>query len=108
MRYVIIGNGVAGATAALTLRKRDETGSVTMIGGESDYFFSRTALMYAYMDRMTLRDLEPFERNVWDKQAIRRVRSWVRDIDAGRATVSLESGESIPYDRLLLATGARP
>jgi phospholipase C len=37
-------------------------------------FFSRTALMYAYMDRMTLRDLEPFERSVWDKQAIRHVR----------------------------------
>ena len=106
MRYVIIGNGVAGATAAMTLRKRDETASITLIGGESDYFFSRTALMYAYMDRMTLRDLEPFERSVWDRQAIRRVRGWVRDIDA--VAVTLESGESIPYDRLLLATGARP
>ena len=108
MRYVIIGNGVAGATAAMTLRKRDEQASITMISGESDYFFSRTALMYAYMDRMTLRELEPFERSVWDKQAIRRVRGWVRDIDAVRAAVTLESGESIPYDRLLLATGARP
>src|SRR5882762_3050796 len=107
-RYVIIGNGVAGVTAAMTLRQRDRTAEITLISGESDYFFSRTALMYSYMDRMTLRDLEPFERNVWDKQAIRRVRAWVKDIDAGRAAVTLERGESIPYDRLLLATGARP
>src|SRR5258708_37644796 len=108
MRYVIIGNGVAGVTAAMALRKRDRKASITLVSGESEYFFSRTALMYAYMDRMTLRDLEPFERSVWDKQAIRRVRAWVKDIDAGRAAVTLNTGESIPYDRLLLATGARP
>jgi NADPH-dependent 2,4-dienoyl-CoA reductase/sulfur reductase-like enzyme len=108
MRYVIIGNGVAGVTAAMSLRQRDRKAAITLISGESDYFFSRTALMYAYMDRMTLRDLEPFERNVWDKQAIRRVRGWVKDLDAGRNTVTLESGESISYDRLLLATGSRP
>src|SRR5258707_13651548 len=107
-RYVIIGNGVAGVTAAMTLRQRDRKASITLIGGESDYFFSRTALMYAYMDRMTLRDLEPFERNVWEKQAIRRVRGWVKDIDAGRAEFTLETGGSIPYDRLLLATGSSP
>jgi 3-phenylpropionate/trans-cinnamate dioxygenase ferredoxin reductase subunit len=107
-RYVIIGNGVAGVTAAMTLRQRDRKAAITLISGESDYFFSRTALMYAYMDRMTLRELEPFERSVWDKQAIRRVRAWVKDIDAGRAAVTLDTGESIPYDRLLLATGARP
>jgi NADPH-dependent 2,4-dienoyl-CoA reductase/sulfur reductase-like enzyme len=107
-RYVIIGNGVAGVTAAMTLRQRDRKAEITLIGGESDYFFSRTALMYAYMDRMSLRDLEPFERNVWDKQAIRRMRAWVKDIDAVHAAVALDTGESIPYDRLLLATGARP
>jgi NADPH-dependent 2,4-dienoyl-CoA reductase/sulfur reductase-like enzyme len=108
MHYVIIGNGVAGAAAAMTLRKRDRKAKITLISGESDYFFSRTALMYAFMDRMTLRDLEPFERNVWDKQGIRRVRSWVADIDAARSAITLESGESISYDRLLLATGSRP
>ena len=99
MRYVIIGNGVAGATAAMTLRKRDEQASITMISGESDYFFSRTALMYAYMDRMTLRELEPFERSVWDKQAIRRVRGWVRDIDAVRAEDLLRHPRLLPSVR---------
>lgn len=84
MHYVIIGNGVAGITAAFTLRQRDPRARVTVISGESDYFISRTAMMYAYMDRMHVRDLEPFERKAYDKQRIERVRAWVRDFDASR------------------------
>jgi NADPH-dependent 2,4-dienoyl-CoA reductase/sulfur reductase-like enzyme len=106
MRFVIIGNGVAGTTAALALRARDPDAAITMISGESDYFFSRTALMYAYLDRMTLRDLEPYERGVWEKQRIQRVRGWVRDLDATSKTLTLDNGSVVPYDRLLLATGS--
>lgn len=108
MRFVIIGNGVAGATAAFTLRQREPEAEITMIGGESDYFFSRTALMYAFMDRMSLRDLEPTERKVFAKQKIQLLRDWVTDLDAGRQILRLESGKSISYDRLLLATGSAP
>lgn len=106
MHFVIIGNGVAGTTAALTLRQRELKADITMISGESDYFFSRTALMYAYMDRMSLRDLEPFERKVFPKQNIRLVRDWVTDLDANTRTLRLKSGQSLSYDRLLLAVGS--
>lgn len=106
MRYAIIGNGVAGATAALTLRAREPEAAITMISGESGHFFSRTALMYAFMDRMSLRDLEPYERNVWAKQNIRLVRDWVVDLDAARRSLQLQSGATLEYDRLLLATGS--
>jgi NAD(P)H-nitrite reductase large subunit len=106
VRYVIIGNGVAGTTAALTLRGREPEAEITMVSGESDYFFSRTALMYAYMDRMTLRDLEPHERKVYAKQRISLVRDWVSDLDATQRILQLKSGRSMEYDRLLLATGS--
>ncbi|HCQ16009.1 MAG TPA: FAD-dependent oxidoreductase, partial [Cryomorphaceae bacterium] len=43
---VIIGNGIAGATAARHIRKLDNACRITMISEETDYFFSRTALMY--------------------------------------------------------------
>ena len=108
MRFVIIGNGVAGITAAFAIRERDAGASITVISGESDYFFARTALMYVYMDRMRHCDLEPYERDVYEKKLIRRVRAWVRDVDAERKQVRLESGETISYDKLLLATGSVP
>ena len=108
MHYVIIGNGVAGITAAFALRQRDGRARITVISGESEYFVSRTALMYAYMDRMNLRDLEPFERKAYDKQRIERVRGWVVDLDANRRLIRLEDGREIAYDKMLLAVGSVP
>ncbi len=106
MDFVIIGNGVAGITAALTIRQREPRAQIAVISGENDYFFSRTALMYAYMDRMTWRDLEPYERNVWRKQRIDLVRDWVVDLNADSSEITLQEGGTLPYDRLLIATGS--
>jgi len=106
MHYVIVGNGVAGITAAFTIRKREPKARITVISGEGDYFISRTALMYAYMDRMNLRDLEPHERRVYDEQRIERVKGWVVGLDAGRRAVQFEDGRTVHYDRLLLAGGS--
>jgi NADPH-dependent 2,4-dienoyl-CoA reductase/sulfur reductase-like enzyme len=107
-RCVIVGNGVAGATAALAIRAREPHPEITLIGGESDYFFSRTALMCAFMDRLSRRELEPLERSVWKRERITLRRGWVRDLDARRQRVTLDSGESLSYSRLLLATGSEP
>jgi len=46
---LIIGNGIAGVTAARHIRKFSDH-KITIISSETDYFFSRTALMYIYMD----------------------------------------------------------
>jgi NADPH-dependent 2,4-dienoyl-CoA reductase/sulfur reductase-like enzyme len=108
MDYAIVGNGVAGITAALDVRKRDPRAGITVISGEADYFFSRTALMYSFMDLLTRRDLEPYERGVYDAQRIQRVRGWVKDVDAQSRTLKLDNGQSVAWDRLLLATGSRP
>lgn len=106
MHHVIIGNGVAGVTAALKLRERDPHAEISIVSGESDYFFSRTALMYAYMDQMDLPALEPYERKVYTKQNLRLVKDWVIDLDAGSQTLKLKAGSSMKYDKLLLATGS--
>ncbi|MAO35864.1 MAG: FAD-dependent oxidoreductase, partial [Zunongwangia sp.] len=44
---VILGNGISGITTARHIRKRSDK-KITVISAESDYFFSRTALMYVY------------------------------------------------------------
>lgn len=106
MKFVIIGNGVAGITAAMRIRQREAKARIVVISGETDYFFSRTALMYSYMDRMTRRDLEPYERSVWKKQRIELVRDWVVDLDADAGEITLQQGGKLDYDRLLIATGS--
>ncbi|MCK6528055.1 NAD(P)/FAD-dependent oxidoreductase [Myxococcota bacterium] len=108
MDIVIVGNGVAGITCALAARRRDPGARVVVVSGESDYFFSRTALMYAFMDRMTRRDLEPYERRTWGDLRIDLVRDWVVDLDPTRREVTLHGGRTLAYDRLVLAVGARP
>jgi NAD(P)H-nitrite reductase large subunit len=110
MHYVIVGNGVAGIEAAFAIRERlsPEQARITVISAETDYFFSRTALMYAYMDKLDRRDLEPYERKVYAKKEIELVRAQVVDLDAATQLLLLENGDSIAYDRLLLAVGAKP
>jgi len=108
VKILIVGNGVAGISCALVARQRDPDASITIISGETDYFFSRTALMYAYMNTMKRRDLEPLERSVWQKQRIELVRDWVVDMDGEGRHVVLEKGGKRPYDRLVFAVGAAP
>ena len=48
---VIIGNGISGVTAARHIRKKSDK-EITIISAETDFFFSRTALMYVYMGHM--------------------------------------------------------
>lgn len=112
LRFLIIGNGPAGADAALTLRERlgPDQAHITLVSDEHDYFFSRTALMYAFMDKLDRQDLEPYERPMWDRQHIQRLRDRAVNLDATRRVVTLRDVGELPYDRLLIATGscARP
>ena len=105
-RVVIIGNGVAGITAALDLRELQPDWLISVVSDESDAFYSRPALMYLYMGHMRLADTEPYEEQVWDRQRITRVRDRVTGIDTDAREVTCASGASLAYDLLLLATGS--
>ncbi len=108
MKYVITGNGVAGINGAISIRRRDPRGSITVISDETPYYFSRTALMYIAMDEMRLEDTEPFERDYFKKNRIDCVQKRAGRIDTSGRKVLLDDGTSIDYDRLLLATGSLP
>lgn len=105
--YVVVGNGVAGVSAALAIRARDARGRIAVVSDEGDYFFSRTALMYAFMDRLPRRAMEPYERHTWRERGVELVRARVTDLDASAHRLTLGDGRTLPYDRLLLATGSR-
>lgn len=108
MKHLIIGNGVAGITAAFTIKEREPNHEVTVISEETDYYFSRTALMYIAMAELRLEDTEPYERRTYRDLGIDLVTGRVETIITGEKRVELADGRTLSYDRLLLATGALP
>lgn len=104
---VIIGNGISGITAARHIRKFSEK-KITVISGESQYFFSRTALMYVYMGHMKWENLKPYENWFWDKNRIELKTAWVEKVDPERKFLYFSGRESLSYDKLVLATGSLP
>ena len=103
---VIIGNGIAGITAARHIRKLSDD-RITVISGETDHFFSRTALMYIYMGHMKYENTKPYEDWFWEKNRIDLKKAWVKSIEFDKKEISFDSGESMGYDKLILATGSQ-
>jgi NADPH-dependent 2,4-dienoyl-CoA reductase/sulfur reductase-like enzyme len=105
---VIIGNGIAGVTCARHLRKLDENVRITLVSGESKYFFSRTALMYVYMGHMKFDHIKPYEDWFWDKNRLELKEAWVKEIDYPSKSIHFQSGEKLAYDDLVIAVGSKP
>jgi len=104
---VIIGNGISGVTAARHIRKLSNK-RISIISDESDYFFSRTALMYVYMGHMKFEHTQPYENWFWKKNRIELVKAFVKDINTDTKTLEFDSGSSLKYDKLIIATGSKP
>jgi NADPH-dependent 2,4-dienoyl-CoA reductase/sulfur reductase-like enzyme len=104
---VIIGNGIAGITAARHIRKLSDK-KITVISAESEYFFSRTALMYVYMGHMKFNHTQPYENWFWKKNKINLLQAFVENVNHENKTLLLNGGASISYDKLIIATGSKP
>ncbi len=103
---VIVGNGIAGITAARFIRKFSDH-AITVISDESDHFYSRTALMYIYMGHLTYENTKPYEDWFWEKNRIDLLRGYVTDVETGAKKLHLAGGNIVGYDVLILATGSR-
>ena len=111
---VIIGNGISGVTAARHIRKNSDLSDrqtekkITIVSAETDYFFSRTALMYVYMGHMKFEHTQPYENWFWKKNGIDLVKGYVNSVDHEIKKLVLSDGKKIGYDKLVLATGSKP
>ncbi|MEC3918741.1 NAD(P)/FAD-dependent oxidoreductase [Nocardia sp. CDC160] len=109
-RIVIVGAGVAGTTAARTLRTEGYTGEIVLLGAEPEAPYrrpmvSKEILAGTVEQRRTL--LQPSD--FWHAHGIDlRLGTTVESVEPGPALVWLADGTAIGYDSLLLATGARP
>ena len=104
-QVVIIGNGISGITAARHIRKRSDA-KILVISGETDHFFSRTALMYIYMGHMKYEHTKPYEDHFWSKNRINLRRAWVTKVDAEAKKITLNQEDDVHYDKLILALGS--
>jgi len=104
---VIIGNGISGVTAARHIRKLSDK-RITIISTETDYFFSRTALMYVYMGHMKFEHTQPYEPWFWKKNRIELKKGFVTNINPSNKKLELINGEKLSYDKLIIATGSKP
>ncbi len=103
---VILGNGITGITAARMIRKRTDD-RITIVSGETDHHFSRTALMYIFMGDLTYEDTKPYSDDFWVKNRIDLKRGWVDGIDPAAKRLMFKNGDLLAYDELILATGAK-
>lgn len=106
MHIAIIGNGIAGITAARFARKLSDH-QITVISAETEHFFSRTALMYVYMGHMRYRDIKPYEDWFWEKNRINLLHAYVESVDFETKTLRLANTSTLNYDKLLIASGSK-
>lgn len=109
MSYVIVGAGPAGVVAAETLRKLDPSGEVTLIGGEPEPPYSRMAIPYLLTGNIDeagtyLRKAEGH----YDGAGIAYRQARVAGVAPDAKSLQLDGGETLGYDKLLIATGANP
>lgn len=108
-RYVIVGNGAAGTTAAETLRKNDSLCSITLLTDEPYPLYNRVALP-PYIEHRTPRE-KVFLRTVdihRERGIDLRLETRVERVDTEGRSAQTVQGEELPYDALLIATGGRP
>ena len=105
-RIVIIGNGISGITCARHLRKNNASCEIIVISGETDYFFSRTALMYIYMGHMKFEHTKPYEDWFWTKNRIQLKRVWVTKINTDQNELVFDDATTLNYHKLIIASGS--
>lgn len=109
MNYVIIGTGPAGVTAAEEIRRHDSAAEITLIAHEPEPPYSRMAIPYLIKKQIDesgthiRKSTSHFEDN-----KLNLLQATVDHIDPSAKTISFENGESLGYDKLLIASGGTP
>ena len=107
-RVVIVGNGVAGMGVAEALRRASASVQIDIVGNEPHAFYNRMGIGRLIYDSAGLDALKLVPD---DWPAAQRVKVWPKTVAAGvdraKHLLHLASGEMLPYDKLVIATGSR-
>jgi NAD(P)H-nitrite reductase large subunit len=106
-RYLIVGMGPAGIRAAETIRSQDASGDIQLVSDDRHGYYSRPGLAYYLTGEISEKILFPFGEEDFRHLKVQHRRALVTHLDPEAHRVGLDSGEILPYDRLLLATGSQ-
>ncbi len=109
LHHVILGAGPAGVIAAETLRKHAPQDRITVVGDEHEPPYSRMAIPYLLIGNVDERGtyLRKSDDH-FDRLRIEVVRARAQSVNTSKREVLLDNGQSLTFDRLLIATGSRP
>lgn len=110
MDIVIIGGGLAAAKAAVALRENGHTGALTIVAEEDHLPYERPPLSKDYLQGEGSFDDAVVQPQAWYEENDVRLVTGTRAerIDLAQHRVNLAGGSVLPYDKLVIATGARP
>ncbi len=106
-RYLILGNSAAGLTAIDAIRERDKDGPITVVSKEPEPAYSRVALPYILSKEKDLRQITLQGPDYYRSNSVELIAGvGATGLDAAGKSVRLEDGRTVPYDKLLIATGS--
>lgn len=109
MHHLVVGAGPAGVTACETLRQLDPSAHITLLCGESGEPYGRMAIPYYLVGNIDEAGTRLRKRpGYWESLRISLRHDRVAALAPDDDRVTLESGETLDFDRLLIATGAHP
>lgn len=107
--YLIVGGGIAGTTAAETIRKNDSGGTIAIISEEPHTLYSRLTLHHYLKDLIPLERLYLRRENFYQEKKIDLFKGKkAQKLDAIKKEIVLDDGVVLSFDRLLIATGGYP
>lgn len=108
MNIVIIGNSAAGLSALEAFRKQDQISSVTVITCEETRPYSRVMLPYYLREKISYEKMFIRDDRYYEGLNTKCIQGNVVNLLPEQRQVVLKSGQVIPYDKLLIATGSSP
>ena len=110
IKYLLIGGGLASNSAAKTLRKCDADGTIAIVTNEAYLPYNRPPLSKDYLKGKIIRERLFFDSKVFYEQNYINVilNTAVEKIDLSEKIARVSSGDTIQFDKVLVATGGHP
>lgn len=107
MKYVIIGNSAAAVGCIEGIRKVDTKGEITVISDETHHTYSRPLISYYLLGKVTRETMRYRDENFYKDNNVTALLG-EKAVKIDKKEVTLESGKTVSFDKLLIATGSSP